>query len=56
MKILAFIAAFICCNISNAQIATATIKGKVVNDATGKPLEAATVTVGMTVVMGRVCR
>ena len=45
MKILAFIAAFICCNISNAQTANAIIKGRIVNDATGKPLQAATVTV-----------
>ncbi|MFY7964909.1 MAG: carboxypeptidase-like regulatory domain-containing protein, partial [Chitinophagaceae bacterium] len=45
MKILAFISVFFCCSILNAQTATSTVKGKVVNDSTGKPLQSASITV-----------
>ena len=45
MKMLAFIVAFLCFNFANAQTTTptVTVKGRVLNDSTGKPLQSATV-------------
>jgi len=44
IKILAFVTTFFCLGIINAQTTNSTVKGKVVNDTTGKPLQSATVT------------
>ncbi len=48
MKMLAFVAAIFCCSLLNAQTNNFTVKGKVVNDSTGKPLQSASISVSGT--------